>query len=240
MRPPSSFWALFSFAVLLLALPIQAIKFDLVAKHEPEEKCIWNYALTDTLVVVTINAVSEGNGDGHEVDVQIVDGSQHHNVYWSQRDVRAETRMAINTHSTSDLGVCFTDRLSKSMSSFISHSHVADPSEGMRENPTRPVTTTIDLDVDIGAEALDYNAVANQESLSGLETELRKLEAEVDEILKEMEYLKRREQRMRDTNESTNQRVRSFAWLTIIGLVAVGTWQIFHLRNFFRKKYLID
>lgn len=110
----------------------------------------------------------------------------------------------------------------------------------VRDNPHNPVVSTIDLDVDIGAEALDYNAVANQESLSGLETELRKLEAEVEEILNEMEYLKRREQRMRDTNESTNQRVRSFAWLTIVGLIVVGSWQILHLRNFFRKKYLID
>lgn len=110
-------WALlFSLAGILSTWvqPAAAIKFDLVAGHEPEEKCIWNYALTDTLVLVTINAVSEGNGDDHEVDVQIVDGSQHHNVYWSQRDVRTETRMAINTHSTSDLGVCFMNRLSKS------------------------------------------------------------------------------------------------------------------------------
>lgn len=59
---------------------------------------------------------------------------------------------------------------------------------------------TIDLDVDIGADAVDYNAIANQESLSGLETEVRKLEAVANEIVNEMEYLKKRELRMADTN----------------------------------------
>jgi hypothetical protein len=60
--------------------------------------------------------------------------------------------------------------------------------------------TTIDLDVDIGADAVDYNAIANQESLSGLETEMRKLEAIAGEVVNEMDYLKKRESKMRDTN----------------------------------------
>ena len=83
----------------------------------------------------------------------------------------------------------------------------------------------IDLDVDIGADAVDYkyvprccallsppfltffflastflSAIANQESLSGLETEMRKLEGVVKEIVDEMDYLKRREERFLDTN----------------------------------------
>lgn len=60
--------------------------------------------------------------------------------------------------------------------------------------------TTIELDVDIGADAVDYNAIANQESLSGLETEMRKLEAIAGEVVNEMDYLKKREGKMRDTN----------------------------------------
>jgi hypothetical protein len=34
--------------------------------------------------------------------------------------------------------------------------------------------------------------------------------------------------------------VQNFAWVTILALVALGAWQILHLRNFFRRKYLID
>lgn len=61
-------------------------------------------------------------------------------------------------------------------------------------------TRNIDLDIDIGADAYDYNALANQESLSVLEVEMRKLENVVKEIQEEMQYLQKREMRMRDTN----------------------------------------
>lgn len=40
--------------------------------------------------------------------------------------------------------------------------------------------------------------------------------------------------------ESTNVRVQNFAVLSIFALIGLGVWQIFHLRAFFRRKYLID
>lgn len=78
----------------------------------------------------------------------------------------------------------------------------------------------MDLDVDIGAEAVDYkyvlmffvtqdivftssfSAIANQESLSGLETEMRKLEGMVKEVSEDMEFLDRREERFTRTNSA--------------------------------------
>lgn len=45
-----------------------------------------------------------------------------------------------------------------------------------------------------------FSAIANQESLSVLEVEMRKLEAVTREIVDELGYLQRREMRMRDTN----------------------------------------
>ena len=51
------------------------------------------------------------------------------------------------------------------------------------------------------------SAIANQESLSILEVEMRKLEGVVKEISDEMDYLKRREERMRDTNGEPRSRV---------------------------------
>jgi emp24/gp25L/p24 family/GOLD len=44
------------------------------------------------------------------------------------------------------------------------------------------------------------SAIANQESLSGLETEMRKIEALVKELIDDMTYLKKREERFRKTN----------------------------------------
>lgn len=45
-----------------------------------------------------------------------------------------------------------------------------------------------------------------------VETELRRIEETVNEIVNEMEYLRLREQKLRDTNESTNERVKWFAF----------------------------
>lgn len=103
----------------------------------------------------------------------------------------------------------------------------------------------------------DSSAIANQESLSALETEMRKLEGVVKEIVDEMGYLKKREERFQITNSmcnltampaaahvamlvSTNKRVQNFAWFTLGALICLGAWQIFHLRAFFKRKYLID
>lgn len=88
---------------------------------------------------------------------------------------------------------------------------------------------------------------------------MRKLEGIVKEIVDEMDYLKKREERFQTTNGkshipatcptdrlggpilvSTNARVQSFAWFTIVALLSLGAWQIMHLRAFFKRKYLID
>ncbi|KAI7958614.1 hypothetical protein MJO28_002405 [Puccinia striiformis f. sp. tritici] len=170
----------FVLAVALLSNTIRSIKFDLLASHSPTPKCIWYYAMTDTLVVISTNIE---HGENQKVDLEVIDGSTHRNVYQSKKDLQGETRIAITTHNDADLGVCFTNRLDP-------HVHLARPSQ----------KRSIDFDVDIGADAVDYNAIAKAESLSGLEVEMRKLEGIVQEIVEELNYLKRREAKMRDTN----------------------------------------
>lgn len=92
---------------------------------------------------------------------------------------------------------------------------------------------------------------------------MRKLEGVVKEIVDELNYLKRREMRMRDTNgesrlasfvsvrrervsgadvgawpmlaESTNARVKNFFYLTFSTLILLGVWQVVHLRSYFKK-----
>jgi hypothetical protein len=51
--------------------------------------------------------------------MEIVDGSNHRNIYQSKRNVQGETRMAITTHADADLGVCFTNTLDKGASRII-------------------------------------------------------------------------------------------------------------------------
>lgn len=98
-------------------------------------------------------------------------------------------------------------------------------------NPTRHV----ELDIDIGADAKDWSAIQAGEKLKPVETELRRIEEVVAEIVSEMDYLRGREQKLRDTNESTNERVKWFAFATMGMLVSLGTWQVFYLRAYFRS-----
>lgn len=67
-----------------------------------------------------------------------------------------------------------------------------------------------------------------------METELRRIEELVSEIVNEMDYLRTREQKLRDTNESTNERVKWFAFGTMGMLVGLGAWQVIYLRAYFR------
>jgi p24 family protein delta-1 len=97
-------------------------------------------------------------------------------------------------------------------------------------NPSRHV----ELDIDIGADAKDWSAIQAQEKLKPVETELRRIEEMVLEIVNEMDYLRSREQKLRDTNESTNERVKWFAFGTMGMLVGLGAWQVVYLRAYFR------
>ncbi|RIB01723.1 emp24/gp25L/p24 family/GOLD-domain-containing protein [Gigaspora rosea] len=151
--------------------------------------------------------------------VKVTDNSDANNKYGHKRDINEETRLAFTTHANADISVCFTNTLD----------------EDFQPNPQ--YHRMIDLDIDIGAEAIDPNQF---EKLKPMEAELRKLEQVVQEIVDEMDYLRQREARMRDTNESTNERVKWFSLGTMFVLVCLGFWQIVYLKKFFQKKRLID
>ncbi|TFK21127.1 hypothetical protein FA15DRAFT_672835 [Coprinopsis marcescibilis] len=219
--PPTSLFSLFllAFAILYSTPSAYAVKFALPASRYPAAKCIWNSVHNNQLVIVTANV---SPGANQRVDIEIVDSSANKNVYLNKKGIKAETRLAITSHADGEVGVCLKNTL-----------------EGETKDASS-LARIIDLDIDIGADAVDYNAIANQESLSGLETEVRKIEGVLKEIIEDMEYLQRREQRFTQTNLSTSARVKNFAWFTLISLTCLGVWQIFHLRAYFKRKYLID
>jgi hypothetical protein len=100
-------------AAVVLPLVVSAVKFELVASHAPVQKCLWNYAMSDTLVIISVSAPpSSGGSDNHQrLDMEVVDGSGSRNTYQAKKGVKGETRMAITTHADADLGVCFKNTL---------------------------------------------------------------------------------------------------------------------------------
>jgi len=207
--------------LFLASIPLSwALKFDLAAHmgHEHKnERCIRNFVAKDTLVLVT--AIVDGSkGDGQVVNMHIKDAVG--NEYGRPKDIVGETRMAFTSHADSAFDVCFENQLTASHATM---------------NPSRH----IELDIDIGADARDWSAIQAQEKLKPVETELRRIEEMVNEIVNEMDYLRTREQKLRDTNESTNERVKWFAFGTMGMLVGLGAWQVVYLRAYFRSKHLI-
>lgn len=153
------------------------------------------------------------------------------NEYGKPKDIVGETRMAFTSHADAAFDVCFENQLVSSRKHCPRHPNLKlltkRPGGG---SPSRH----IELDIDIGADARDWSAIQAQEKLKPVETELRRIEELVGEIVGEMDYLRTREQKLRDTNESTNERVKWFAFGTMGMLVGLGAWQVVYLRAYFR------
>uniref|UniRef100_H3BVV1 Transmembrane p24 trafficking protein 10 n=1 Tax=Tetraodon nigroviridis TaxID=99883 RepID=H3BVV1_TETNG len=98
----------------------------------------------------------------------------------------------------------------------------------------------VNLDMKHGVEAKNYEEIAKVEKLKPLEVELRRLEDLSESIVNDFAYMKKREEEMRDTNESTNTRVLYFSIFSMFCLIGLATWQVFYLRRFFKAKKLIE
>jgi hypothetical protein len=141
------------------------------------------------------------------------------NDYHRPKDVVGENRYAFTSHADSAFDVCFEN------------TYTGSNKGGAPRH--------VELDIDIGADAKDWNAISASDKLKPVEAELRRIEETVGEIVTEMDYLRAREQKLRDTNESTNERVKWFALGTMGMLVGLGGWQVVYLRAYFRSKHLI-
>ncbi|PNP77133.1 hypothetical protein FNYG_09433 [Fusarium nygamai] len=206
-------------SVLLLVSAASALKFDLIAQAESSkrERCVRNFVGKDTLVVVTAT-VDGYKGDGMVVNLYIRDAVG--NEYGRPKDVVGESRTVFTSHADAAFDVCFENIVTGSQ---------------RINNPTRHV----ELDIDIGADAKDWSAIQATEKLKPVEAELRRIEEITGELVTEMEYLRAREQKLRDTNESTNNRVKWFGIATTWLLIGLWAWQIMYLRAYFRSKHLI-
>lgn len=207
--------------LLLLVSAANALKFDLLAHPGGEslkkERCIRNFVGSDTLVVVT-STVDGYKGDGMVVNIHVRDAIG--NEYGRAKDVAGESRIVFTSHADAAFDVCFENLFSGN----------TKPRQNLR---------VVELDIDIGADAKDWSAIQATEKLKPVEAELRRIEELTGEIVREMEFLRAREQKLRDTNESTNNRVKWFGVGTTWLLVILWAWQIMYLRAYFRSKHLI-
>lgn len=97
----------------------------------------------------------------------------------------------------------------------------------------------VHLDIQVGEHAVDYGNVAQKEKLTELQLRVRQLLDQVEQITKEQNYQRYREERFRHTSESTNQRVLWWSVAQTAILLLMGFWQMKHLKSFFQAKKLV-
>ncbi|KAG7194572.1 vesicle coat component [Scheffersomyces spartinae] len=202
-------------AAFLWAL-VSGLHLEIPASHHPEATCIRDFAQDGLLVVVNLQI--DGNpGDGQQLDLVIVDSMGFE--YRRTKDIKDKVRIAFTSHDAA-FDVCFTNTLN---SRFRGESYVRH----------------VELDIESGAAARDWNALQTANKLKPAEVELKRIEEVTNEIHEQLTYLKVREERMRDTNESTNARVKWFSIVVVFSLIGFGLWQLAYLRNYFRTKHII-
>jgi len=97
----------------------------------------------------------------------------------------------------------------------------------------------VHLDINVGEHAIDYQTVQAKDKLTELQLRVRQLLDQVEQITKEQNYQRYREERFRGTSESTNQRVLWWSIAQTLILLVTGFWQMQHLKSFFEAKKLV-
>ncbi len=100
-----------------------------------------------------------GPGENQRVDIEIVDAGSDKNVYLSKKGIKGESRFAVTAHSEGDIGVCLKNYLDASELQLVCGNRIRQLTTFFLlgvANSGKQYSRVIDLDVDIGADAVDY------------------------------------------------------------------------------------
>lgn len=210
----------FASALIVLVAAVSGLRFEIAAEQtNPVPQCVREFVSDGQLVVVSVNTNGTPN-DGQIVSLRLTNSEG--DEYRRKDDLNGNFKIAFNAHATSSFDICFTNKVQP----------------GWRNNG-RALSTEIELDVEAGANARDWNAIQSAEKLKPAEVQLKKVDEMLDDVANELAYLIEREKRLRNTNESTNNRVKNFFIISIFLLLGVGAYQIHYLRNYFRSKHIL-
>jgi len=179
-----------------------------------KEKCLKEEVHKDILVTGNYNVEDKPSIN---VDIKITDSKAH---ILFQKEEANEGKFAFTLDTADVFSVCFTAKGG------------ADSRKGD--------VVEIELTIKRGVEAKNYDELAKAEQLKPLELELRRLEDLTESIVNDFALMKKREEEMRDTNESTNSRVLYFSIFSMACLIFLATWQVLYLKKYFKKQRLID
>ncbi|KAM3958088.1 transmembrane emp24 domain-containing protein bai [Aphomia sociella] len=153
---------------------------------------------------------------GQRIDYIIRDSKGH---ILSQKDSITKGKFTFVTETYDTFEVCFISKV---------------PPE------RRGVSQDVTLDIKVGIEAKNYEGIQEAAKLKPMELELKRLEDLSEAIVQDFSFMRKREEEMRDTNESTNNRVLFFSIFSMVCLLGLATWQVLYLRRYFKAKKLIE
>ncbi|OLP80963.1 Transmembrane emp24 domain-containing protein 10 [Symbiodinium microadriaticum] len=93
-----------------------------------------------------------------------------------------------------------------------------------------PSAAEVLLTVLLGPEAKDYSQVAKKEHLEESQIALRRVEESLRNYHSNVLYIRAREERMRQTNDSTASRVIFFCLFNVFLMIGVGGWQMLYFK----------
>ncbi|CAF0859655.1 unnamed protein product [Rotaria sp. Silwood1] len=202
---------------LLLIESINSISFHLPINTR---KCLKEEIHKDTMVTGEYD-VTVLPGLTTHLDVKDTKG---HTLY--NKEDATKGKFAFTTEEFDIFEVCFETKLP----------------HGQQQHHLSATHTTKEVTIHIkhGIETKDYDALAKANKLKPLEVELSRLEDLSAAIVSDFAYMKQREEEMRDTNESTNNKVLYFSIFSMCCLMSLAIWQVLYLRRYFKAKKLID
>ncbi|CAG0880799.1 unnamed protein product [Cyprideis torosa] len=154
-----------------------------------------------------------------KVNVQVIDTKGHY--LFQKVDAPEKGKFAFTTEDYDVFQVCFISQVPPNMAAHAKKHQ-------------------IELLMKHGVEAKKYDNLAEASKLKPLELELKRLEDLSESITRAFQYMRKREEEMRDTNESTNSRVLYFSLFSMCCLLGLATWQVLYLRKYFKAKKLIE
>ncbi|KAF2904776.1 hypothetical protein ILUMI_01401 [Ignelater luminosus] len=182
--------------------------------QEPNSQKCLREELQQNVVVLGEYEVSEA--PGQKIDYVVRDSKGH---ILSQHEDVSKGKFSFVTENYDTFEICFV-------------SHVPQHQRGIAQE--------VSLITKHGVEAKSYEGIGEAAKLKPIEVELKKLEDLSEDIVQDFSVMRKREEEMRDTNESTNSRVLYFSIFSMACLLGLATWQVLYLRRYFKAKKLIE
>lgn len=164
--------------------------------------------------------------DYHSISVHIYgrDGSQP----ISLRDLSSETPVSfLSIDKQNEYDVCFRA--------------TTKPRVPGQQPPPSPPPANILYTVGVTLSYVpdSFDKLAAEEKWKPAEADFIVSEQRMHQVADELSTFLKSEERLRDVNESILERVTWLSLISILSLVAIGVWQIYYLKRYFRTKKLI-